>query len=128
MTNNMVVQLILIVTLLVVVIWFLRLNKATKLESRFKNFAVESIHDDTIPFFDMFNSFYLKTKNALYKRLVRIKIFNEYSKKYEKYSDRSKIIREDTMDYISDKIICGIVCVLIIVVSDILRYRMITFL
>ena len=58
--------------------------------------------------------------------MKKIKIFDNYSKKYEQYTDKTKIIPEEEMDYISNKIIVGFIAIIIIVLSDIFQYNSIT--
>lgn len=127
MLNNYIFQITFIVILLGIILSFFKVNSVTELEKRYKNFCVPSLKDETVPFMTRLITLYEKFRNILTKKLIKIKIFDEYSKKYEKYADKSRIIRDNPMDYISNKIICGLGCVLIILLSDILRYKLISF-
>ena len=58
--------------------------------------------------------------------LYKIKIFDTYSKKYQKYCDNTKIDKEDPMNYISNKVMLGIVGIMIIILSNILQFYNVT--
>ncbi len=127
-TNLFILQIIMIIVLFGVVLWLLRLNKAARLEKRFSKFSVNVIKDEELSLFDKFYKFYSKLKRDLSKILYKLKIFNDYSKKYEKYCDNTRIIREDPMDYISKKTLFGFAMIVIIIISDVFQYKNITFL
>lgn len=121
------VQMFIILVLLGVVLSIARLNKVTSIERRYKPFCVEPINDDSTPIIDKIKKWYFRVRKNTSKFLLKTKIFNDYSKKYEKYCDRTKIIREEAMDYISDKVFCGMLSIVIIILSDVLRYKSVTF-
>lgn len=127
-TNLFILQIIMIIVLFGVVLWLLKLNKAARLEKRFSKFSVNIIKDNELSLFDKLYKFYNKVKKDLSKILYKLKIFNDYSKKYEKYCDNTRIIREDPMDYISKKILFGFAMITIIIVSDVFQYKNITIL
>ena len=62
-------------------------------------------------------------RTGISKGLYKLKIFNDYSKKYEKYCDNTKIIREDPMDYISTKVLTGVLMIIIMLISYALQYK-----
>lgn len=125
--NLLMVQLIIIVFLLGVVIWFVKVNKISELERRYKKFCLEPLNDNSIPILSRVMNFYNNSKIKLSKYLIKSHMLKDYSKKYEKYIDKSKILREDSMNYISAKVIWGFLCIIIIILSDVLRYVSITF-
>lgn len=124
--NLFILQITMIIILFGVVLWLIRLNRATRLEKRFSKYAVNVIKDEELSLFDKVHKIYNKIKKRVSKLLYKLKIFNDYSKKYEKYCDNTKIIREDAMDYISTKVLAGFAMMLLIVISDIFQYKNIT--
>ena len=126
--NLIMIQVMLAIISFGIVIWIISLNRVNKLERRFRKFSVNPIKDTEISLFDKFIHKYNKIRKNISKLLYKLKIFDEYSKKYEKYCDNTKIIREDSMDYISTKVLAGIVMMIIILLSDIFQYRSITVL
>ncbi len=123
-----IIQILIIITLIVVAIFLMKLTVASRYERRIKKYTIDCIYDSSASYFDRANYVYLKIRSELSTRLKHIKIFNKYSLKYEKYTDKTKIIPEEPMDYISLKIIAGLVFLVVVVVSDVLRYKQITFL
>lgn len=121
-----VIQIIIIIFLGIITIWLLLLKRSIGFEKRIGKFAIDSIKEDNPSFFDKVNIIYEHWKKQLTKLLYKTKIFNDYSKKYEKYIDGSKRLREDPMDYISDKFFASLLTILIIIVSDVLQYKPIT--
>lgn len=126
--NLLVMQIIIILILFGIVLWLIKLNRVTRLERRFSKFSVNVIRDDELSFFDRLIKIYNVNRKKLSKILYKLKIFNDYSKKYEKYCDNTRIIREDPMDYISTKVLAGCAMMILIVISDVFQYKNITFL
>ena len=124
--NLLIIQFLLIVFLFGVVIWFIRVNKVTELEKRYNKYCLEPLKDNDIPIIDRILKFYNSLKLKLSKLFINSKLLKDYSNKYEKYIDKSKILREDSMNYISAKFIWGFIFIIIIVISDVLRYKPIT--
>ena len=118
-----ILQIIIIFILFAIMIWLLKLVRAIRYEKRISKYTIDSIKEDSLSFFDRVNIAYFEICHRLSKALKKIRIFDTYSKKYEKYIDGSKQIREEAMDYISTKILCGILVFLIVLVSDVLQYK-----
>ncbi len=125
-TYVFIIQILMIITLLVVALFLMKLTVASRYERRIKNYTINSI-DSSASYFDRANYIYLKIRSRLSKRLAKIKIFDKYSMKYDKYTDKTKIIPEEPMDYISMKILSGGVFLLGVIISDVLRYKQLSF-
>ncbi len=80
------------------------LDRINEQEKRFSKFTVLTIKDESVPLFDKLIIYFNKFISSVSNCLVKIKIFNKYSKKYEKYSNNPKV-KQDLMDYISLKVI-----------------------
>lgn len=126
--NLFVIQIVIILLLLSIALWLLRVKKISTLNKRFRSFCIEPLKDDSISLFDKGKRVYQRLRNNISKHLIKLKIFNDYSKKYQKYCDKSKIIRDDAMGYVSDKVIVGLVAIMIVVLSNVLQYKMFSFL
>ena len=113
----LIIQIILIIIAFGIVGWLISLIRVSKLEKRFKKFSVTTIKDTEISLFDKLKNKYYKMRAGISKGLYKLKIFNDYSKKYEKYCDNTKIIREDPMDYISTKVLTSILMIIIMLIS-----------
>ena len=56
--NLFIIQIVIILMLLCIVIWFLRLNRATTLEKRYKRFCIDPLNNDEKPFLDKIKEWY----------------------------------------------------------------------
>lgn len=121
--NLLIMQMMIIIVLFGIVIWLINLNRVTRLERRFSKFSINVIKNEELSLFDKLKKYYNLVRSKLSKFLYKLKIFNEYSKKYEKYCDNTRIIREDPMDYISTKVLAGLFMMLLIIISDVFQYK-----
>lgn len=126
-TQLFIIQVVIILLFLCIALWIFRIKKISNLNKRFSNFCLEPLKDDSISLFDKGKNIYNKIRNNLSKRLIKLKIFNDYSKKYQKYCDKSKIIRDDAMGYVSDKVIVGFISIIVVVLSDVFQYKPFSF-
>lgn len=127
-TYVFIIQVLLAITLLVIAVFLMKLTVASSYERRIRKYTIDNVLDSSASYFDRINYLYLKIRSALSKELKKIKIFDTYSLKYEKYTDKTKIIPEEAMDYISLKILSGLTLLIVAVISDVLRYQIISIL
>ena len=116
-----VVQLLLIFITIIAIYFILRTIKIINLENRILRFSVFSLTDKPLSLFDKIKVYYDKIISKISNLLSRSKLINKSSKRYEKYIDRTKIIKTNTIDIISNKIIVSIFAVVITIISDVLR-------
>ena len=111
----MIIQLLLITFLLLVVFYLIKIKNVLALEKRITRFSTVSITSKPLSFFDRLNLKYYNLIKRISKTLSKSKILIKYSKKYDKYLDKTKVIRDKAIDIISSKIL------VITIVSDVLR-------
>ncbi len=116
-----VVQLLLILIAIIIMYYMIRTIKLMNLEKRILRFSVFSLTDKPLSLFDKIKVYYDKIISKISNLLSRSKLINKSSKRYEKYIDRTKIIKTNTLDIISNKIIVSIFAVVITIISDVLR-------
>ena len=119
--NVFIAQIVLIIVLFIVVFWFLKINKASFVEKRYKKFCIEPISNNEIPILDRISMMYRSFIKRLSKHLNKSKAMKDYSKKYEKYINRTLKRERTAMDFVSTKVVWGIFGFVIIILSDILR-------
>ena len=115
---------LLIIGAILTLILFVR--RGTILNDRFKDFSIEPLKDDRNSIVDTVKLYYFRLRKRVSKFLSRIKIFDEYSNKYQKYVNRA--IKEDKMDYMADKTIIGLGLMLFVIIFDMLRGKVFTIL
>ena len=116
-----VVQFLLIIGLLGVVVYIIKFKKTLALEKRITRFSTISLTDRPLSFFDKLNSKYNYLINKITKILSKSKILAKYSLRYDKYLDKTKVIRDKAMDIVSSKVLVSLIAFVITLISDVLR-------
>jgi len=124
--NLLVMQSMLIIILFGIVLWLFKLTRITRLERRFSKYSVNIIENKEVSLFDKLIKLYTTLRKKISKILYKLRIFDEYSVKYEKYCDNTRVIREDPMDYMSTKMLTGFAMMILIIISDVFQYKPIT--
>lgn len=121
LTVFIVVQTILITLLLFFVYLVFKVKNSFDLEKRILRFSVFSITDKPLTLFEKienkYNNFILKMSSGLSKS----KVFSDYSKIFDKYFGKTRLIVESSVDVISNKFVFGIIAIFITIVSDSFR-------
>lgn len=113
--------------LIAIIIYFLRLLvRKIKIEDRLNKYTVLKKQKET-KFFDDFFLVYENIVKSVSKFLKKIKIFNKYSLKYQKYIKKEDKDKVDKMDFVSKKVLLSILYLLIVIIYDVLRYEEVTF-
>lgn len=116
-----VVQFLLIIGLLCVVVYIIKFKKTLALEKRITRFSTISLTDRPLSFFDKLNFKYNDLINKITKILSKSKILTKYSLRYDKYLDKTKVIRDKAMDIVSSKVLVSLIAFVITLISDVLR-------
>lgn len=116
-----VVQFLLIIGLLGVVVYIIKFKKTLALEKRITRFSTISLTDRPLSFFDKLNSKYNYLINKITQILSKSKILAKYSLRYDKYLDKTKVIRDKAMDIVSSKVLVSLIAFVITLISDVLR-------
>ena len=91
-------------------------------DKRFGPYSVELLEEDSDSLFDNISYLYSSIQNRISRVLIKSKLLVDYSKKYEKYSSKSRISSIDLMNYITTKLFIGLFCVLLLLFSCIFKY------
>lgn len=116
-----IVQSVIVITLIVLVCQIVKLKNAMDLEKRILRFSVFSITEKPVSFFDRLGSYYGKLIGIISKIIGKSKVIVNFSNRYKKYLDFTKVIRENTLDILSNKILISVLALIITVISDVLR-------
>ena len=116
-----VIELILLYLLALIIYYFLLLSRKIKIEDRFSHYTILKKEDKIKIFddiFDLGNSIIKHVSRILYK----IKFFDNYSLKYQKYIKKEDI-NLDKMDFVSKKIIYSMLFLFISIVFDVFKNK-----
>lgn len=109
----LITQAIVIIILLILIVYLFRQKRIIRLEKRFEDFALISIHDHEKSFFDSVSEILWKWIHNFAKFLNKSTFLKKYSLKYEKhikYEDKDSI---SGMDYIAIKFLVGFALILL---------------
>ncbi len=116
-----IIQFLLIIGLFAVACYLIKIKDALALEKRVTRFSIESITDKPLSFFDRLSNKYNNIINSITRSLSKSKLLTSYSRRYDKYLDKTKVIRDKAMDIVSNKIFVSLVALVITIISDVLR-------
>ena len=94
----LVIQILLIIGLFIVVVYLLKIKNSLALEKRITRFSTESLTDRPLSFFDKLNEKYNNLISKITKNLSKSKMLIKYSLRYDKYLDKTKIIKDKAMN------------------------------
>lgn len=120
---NLIIEIILILLGLSLFFYIIRLTIAYDKEQRLTRFSINGINTKQISYTDKILNFHYNTIKKLSKIFSKSKILNNYSKKYEIYVDKSYIIKNDPIDFISIKFYLSFICIIITIISDVIRVK-----
>ncbi len=116
-------QLALIFILLWAVIYLVRYNLSIKLKKRITKYSINSISIEQASILDSLEKFYKDLRRLLTKLLLKFKIMERYSLKYNKYIDFFDDKGKLAIDYVSDKILVVIGFIIIRFLAEVMTYK-----
>jgi len=131
MNNNLVLIFIselVILYLITLIIYFLSLiNRKVKIEDRLGSFTTYK-EKKSIKIFDQIFIFGNNFIKSITKFLYKIKIFDSYSSKYQKYIKKDNEENIDKMDFVSKKLVISLLFIIIVLFYDLFAYKTLTIL
>lgn len=111
----LIIQALLIITLLYFMINLLKLSRVMRLEKRINRYAINTLNDNDISFFDEVYILFNKYKKFLSRRLGKSSFFTKTSKRYEKY-----VLDNETkaMDFVAAKVMLALTFLIIVIISN----------
>lgn len=113
---------ILSIFIFLLVIFYLRFQRSVRLERKFMPYAIEPLKDKKISIFDTLSDHMYQLILLVNKAFDKSVFVSRYAKKYEKYLPLYKHFNQ-TMDFVSSKILAGISLVLVSIIGNILHYH-----
>ena len=120
-----VIELLLLYFIALIVYYLYILNRKVRLENRFKTYTIYKEKEEKKVFdfiFEFSNSFIKRFSSFLY----RLKIFNNYSLKYQKYISKEEKEYVDKMDFVSKKVLLSVLFTFSVLLYDTFKYRNVT--
>ncbi len=120
-------QFIIILIIIIVFLLTLKILNSISKEKRISNFSITALSDKPISFIEKLQNLYYSVIKSISKTISKSKVCNEYSKKYEKFVVVDDTHKQTSMDFISKKILFSILAVLLSIISNILKFKMFSF-
>ncbi len=117
-----IVQILMIITLFMMIIYLLRESKSIKYQKRFERFALISVNDHEKSFFDYILEKSWVLVHHFRKILERSAFLKKYSEKYEKYITFEEKDIKVGMDYITVKFLSAFTFVFLNIITVMFQY------
>ncbi len=124
---RLIINVVLVLIVIIVIIWFFLELRREKLNKRLNNYTINSKSEQN-SFFDLIQNSYIKWRSMISSKLKKSKSLVNYSQRYEKFIDKNKPGAMDKMDYVSTKYILSFLAIIILIISDVIQNRELTFL
>lgn len=121
-------QVVIIFLLIVVIAYLVRINYSLKLERKFSNYTVKRLNNNTVSIFDKLFGLFDVLIKRISKALSKSSFIINYSKRYEKHIYYDDLDNRCGLDFISAKLIIGVLITLIYITSSVFQYNSINLL
>ena len=122
-TSILIFQMIFIIISLILALAILIYNKSIKLEKRISRFSISPLKDTSLSLFDSITIKISEVIEKINKVLYKSEFIKKYSKRYTKYISTTNQINKTNMDFISTKLLCSILCVVLAVFAKTVRFK-----
>ena len=122
-TSIFILQGIFMIALLIIALIILIYNKSTKLERKISKFSISPLKDTSLSLFDSLSSRISNIITKINKILYKSEFIKKYSKKYTKYIRTTNQIIRTNMDFISIKLLCSIMCIVIAMFAKTIQFK-----
>ena len=121
--NVFIIQTIVMILLAFIIFYLITYNKSLKVEKRIAKHSIDSIKDNSTSFFDLAANRYALLIEKISKYLKKSSVVKKNAIKYNKYISYDETKSITPVDFISNKIVIGIIFVLIITLARIIEGR-----
>lgn len=121
------IQVLLILVVIIAFITTLKILTSIKKEKRIISFSITALSDKPTSFTLKVQSIYYSLIKGISKKISKSKILTDYSKRYEKFVEVDSRYKETSLDFVSKKILFSICAVLLMIISNILKFKMFSF-
>jgi len=117
--------IIIFLALVLAVLMFYR--KSIKKERRIAKYSLKSINEKNKSIFDSLLNTVNKLMSSLNKALSKSEVLSKQSQKFQKYTDVFGVSNNAVMEFISRKVLIGVIFSLVAIITQTIRLEMISF-
>ena len=118
----LIVQIISIVILLFLIVFFLRLSTSMRFEKRISKFALTSIKDNEKSYFDRMYDLMWRIIRANSNILKHSIVLSNFGKRYEKHITYDEKEFKDGIDYVSMKFLLAFIFTILNIITIMFQY------
>ncbi len=118
----LIVQILLILILMFLILYLLKLNKSIHFEKRIGKFSLTPVNDKELSFFDNVYIKIWQLIKEISKILSKSTFLTKYGYKFEKHISYEESELKEGIDYISIKLIIGLLFIIINIIFSVFRY------
>lgn len=123
-----IVVMLIIYTLIIVSYLLYRFSSSLNKEKRISRFAISGLTSNKLSIYEQIEIFYGKVIEHFSNGLKSLKIFNHLEKKYDYVVDVNSIVLKRGIDYISNKIMIGLLFCLITIITFSIKFKYVNLL
>ena len=116
-------QILLIFIPVGVAIYLIRLSKSLTLEKRLADFAITSVKDNDVSFFDRLSFYVWKFIHLIAKFCKHSVLLRKYGLKYERFIPSNERNKKEGLDYVAIKILFCLVFLLLGIITLIMHFQ-----
>ena len=122
----LIIQMVVIMALLIITLLLIRQNKAIGFERRIGRYAIDSLKDESLSFFDKLEVIYGQIVIKLRRPFNKINLFKNMAKRYDKYITYNQIYKSETIDFVIHKCLISLLFLILAIFSQVLQLRVIS--
>ena len=113
-----IIQTLIIVILVIFLFYLIFYLKKTKLVNRISKYTIKLVEEEKLSYFEIAKLYFNKLVKKISSIIGKLKTVEKYSSKYNKYISYEDINKKSTVDYVSKKILVGILFSLLSIFSN----------
>ena len=126
-TQLLITQGFILLTLIVILIYFIKYNKSLNIEKRISKYSIKPIKDHSKSLFGSIFRFVDKIINRISKSLSKSVILSKISKRYTKYVKVFGKEHDTGLTIIAEKIIVSFIFLMVAIISKTIRLEVLSF-
>lgn len=120
----LIIKVLIIIVIFIVIILLSKIERIYKLNNRIGKYSINSNREQNISIYDKIREYYNNIISKIGKKIIKIKLFKNYSKKYEKYAIYDG--KKTSIDLISNKILISIIFMILYIITKTFQGKIFT--
>lgn len=119
MSINLIIEIVIVMILFIIITLSVKLVISKKKVKRVSFYAMEPIHDNSIPLTDRLIKVYFSLLSKCRKYIKRVDYFNRKARKYDKYIKYKHRDNITSIDFITNKLVIMVLFLILAIISSI---------